>query len=875
MPSLIKGLTTGMATMITSGSITATDFGEIMASTTTALVASATKSGRQTDISSGVKITDVVGIVAAGAANADVIQLGTSAPALAQTAVSNVVGAAIGSLTGNATLTAPTDCQNAVTAVVSDVTAKISTSTIITSTALPSYVSTIGGSAASAVSAATTVFTSTTVQTVITSIVSATVAAVNTNNPTLLSQSVVNALIAGVTQSVPTSEQPTASSLTTAITTAVPSASSLTSTIARIVSEIAPTVTAVANPTTLTQAGTVTLTATAASGTGSYTYTWVQLSGPVVSITNGTSATANVTINAQGTYVFGVTVQNASPGTKSTSTTVTVTPSLTQTVSLAAQSGTITSGIVGSSTFAVTTTNISNNTAGTFTWFTDSAGTSAGSAPTGITATVSAIANNSATVTMTASALAAAGSYYFTVTEGSARSSVAILTVITPSRVNIAAQSGTITSGIAGSATFSVTTNLLASGANGNITWYTTLAGTTVRPAPTGITATVSAIGALNSQYNGSATVTMTATASTIVGSYYFTINYSSWTSAVATLQIVALTNTGNINGIVTTLAGGTIGSDNGPGYSAKFRLPEGLATDGTNIYVADSSNNMIRQIVISTDMVTTLAGSTTPGASNGIGTSASFNNPTAVATDGTNVDVADGYNNLIRKIVIATGVVSTLAGGGTYTTGTNGDGIGTAAVFNLGSTGITTDGNNVYTSDSYGVRQIVIGTGVVTTLATSSKIYSATGILIDNTYGTGIATDGKTIYVSNYLGSIYTVTISTGTVASLAGKPESSGYTTGGANGVGSVATFDYPSGLATDGTNLYVCDANDNLIRKIVIASTMVTTLAGNISGGFADGTGSTAAFSNPNGIAFSKNNPGVLFVCDTNNNAIREIQ
>jgi len=68
---------------------------------------------------------------------------------------------------------------------------------------------------------------------------------------------------------------------------------------------------------------------------------------------------------------------------------------------------------------------------------------------------------------------------------------------------------------------------------------------------------------------------------------------------------------------------------------------------------VADSDNNLIRQIVISTKAVTTLAGTGSSGSANGTGTSASFYNPTGITTDGTNLYVADTNNHLIRKIVL------------------------------------------------------------------------------------------------------------------------------------------------------------------------------------------------------------------------------
>ena len=148
---------------------------------------------------------------------------------------------------------------------------------------------------------------------------------------------------------------------------------------------------------------------------------------------------------------------------------------------------------------------------------------------------------------------------------------------------------------------------------------------------------------------------------------------------------------------VVTTLAGtGSSGSANGTGTSASFNAPTGITTDGTNLYVVDFGNHLIRKIVISTGVVTTLAGTGSSGSANGTGTSASFYYPNGITTDGTNLYVADYYNHLIRKIVISTGVVTTVAG-----TGLSGsaNGTGTSASFHL-PRGITTDGTNLYVTE-------------------------------------------------------------------------------------------------------------------------------------------------------------------------------
>ena len=105
-------------------------------------------------------------------------------------------------------------------------------------------------------------------------------------------------------------------------------------------------------------------------------------------------------------------------------------------VALSDQVGTILGGTAGSATYAVATVNVQQGTVGTITWFSSSSGTTSTVAPTGVvSAVVSAIAGNMATATITTNSSAAIGTYYFKVSEGSAISAVATLTVL-PLTVN-------------------------------------------------------------------------------------------------------------------------------------------------------------------------------------------------------------------------------------------------------------------------------------------------------------------------------------------------------------------------------------------------------------------------------------------------------
>jgi len=324
-----------------------------------------------------------------------------------------------------------------------------------------------------------------------------------------------------------------------------------------------------------------------------------------------------------------------------------------------------------------------------------------------------------------------------------------------------------------------------------------------------------------------------------------------------------------NIEGVVTTFAGsGSSGSTNGTGTSAQFYQPTGITSDGTNLYVADTQNSNIKKIVIATGVVTTLAGSGSSGSTDGTGTSAKFTLPYGITSDGTNLYVSDTYNYKIRKIVIATGVVTTFAGSGTA--GST-EGTGTSAQF-YGAYGITNDGTNLYVADTYNhkIRKIVIATGVVTTFAGSGAAGSTdgTGTSAKFNYPYGITSDGTNLYVadaSNH--KIRKIVIATGVVTTLAGSGSA-----GSSDGTGTSAELNSPYGISNDGTNLYVADTNNFKIRKIVIASGVVTTLSGSGTRGSNNGTGASAQFNYPYGIT----NDGIsLYVADTDNHIIRKIR
>jgi sugar lactone lactonase YvrE len=276
--------------------------------------------------------------------------------------------------------------------------------------------------------------------------------------------------------------------------------------------------------------------------------------------------------------------------------------------------------------------------------------------------------------------------------------------------------------------------------------------------------------------------------------------------------------------GTVTTLAGlgAAFGSTDGPGPSATFNYPDSIVFDGTDtLYTADYTTSIIRSISLSKGTVTTLAGlAGNTGAVDGAPTAARFSSPSGLAVDGAgNLFVADRENHTIRKIVLASGTVSTFAG----SAGNAGyrEGSGTNALFSH----------------------------PVTLAYAAGKLY--VGEL-----------DNRTIRVVPLDGS------STSTLAGTppANPPDNNLY-----DGIGTQGRFFTITGIAVKDGTVYVADTNR--IRTIDIASGAVVTVTG--GGGYSDGVGVYANFSfhpQPGGLAIDAN--GDLLVADYNNALIRRL-
>ncbi|MGZ5201390.1 MAG: NHL repeat-containing protein [Telluria sp.] len=317
-------------------------------------------------------------------------------------------------------------------------------------------------------------------------------------------------------------------------------------------------------------------------------------------------------------------------------------------------------------------------------------------------------------------------------------------------------------------------------------------------------------------------------------------------------------------------------GQPSGQGYrdgsrdAARFSYPGGMRFDAAGaMYVADSRNSVIRRIDRS-GSVTTVAGTVDlPGSADGRGAAARFNSPSDIAIDAAGVIyIADSANNTIRK-VLPDGSVTTLAGAAGQPG--SADGSGAAARFN-GPNGLALDRDgNLYVVDSWNctIRKITPA-GQVSTVAGTAGAWGyadGNGAAAQFNGPTAIAIDAAgMLYVTDGSNTIRKITPA-GDVMTLAGAAWQGGE----ADGAGSSARFNGPSGVAIDAAgNVFVADAYGNTVRKVTPAGE-VTTIAGSGNVGSQDGTGVMASFKGPNRLAFDSS--GNLYVTDSNS-AIRRI-
>jgi uncharacterized protein (TIGR03437 family) len=329
-------------------------------------------------------------------------------------------------------------------------------------------------------------------------------------------------------------------------------------------------------------------------------------------------------------------------------------------------------------------------------------------------------------------------------------------------------------------------------------------------------------------------------------------------------------------NGVISVFAGtGTAGysGDRGPAASAQLSAPYGVcaAAEGT-IYVADTSNSVIR--AVSQGTITTVAGTPVRGplGDNGPATSATIIFPTDVAVDAAgNLYIADASGNRVRKV--SGGLITTTAGNGA--SGFDGDGGPAVSAKLSGPRGVAVDSvGNLYLSDNANFRIRRVTNGMISTVVGSGLAGFAgnNGPAIAASFSNPgfIARDSSgNLYFSNGFGH-RVFKISSGVLTVVAGTGVA-GFS--GDDGPATSAQLNVPTGLAVDEAgNIYIADAANNRIRRVTDG--IITTVAGTGAAGLSGdgGPGPLAQLSYPTSLlldpAFN------LYISDSNNHRIRRL-
>jgi hypothetical protein len=442
--------------------------------------------------------------------------------------------------------------------------------------------------------------------------------------------------------------------------------------------------------------------------------------------------------------------------------------------------------------------------------------------------------------------------------------------------------------GATASGTYTITINAAPTlGSLSTTAWTVNQSGFSSSLAIAGGTSAFSNLGAtglppgLTAALSGT-TITLSGTPTT--AGAFSSINISVTDAAGATASgTFALT----INPAISTVAGnGTAGysGDGGSATSAQLDGPSGLAVDlSGDLFIADTANNCIREVVQATGNIITVAGTGAAGYSGdgAAATSAQLSAPSAVAVDAYgDLFIADAGNNVIREVILATGIIITVAGNGTA--GYSGDGAAaTAAQLNCphgvaadssGDLFIADTGNNV-------IREVVQATGNIITIAgTGTAGYSgdgaaATSAQLNSPYGVAVSSSGDLFIADTGNNAVREVVQATGNIITVAGTG------TAGYSGDGAAATsaeLSGPVSVAVDASgDLFIADAGNNVVREVVQTTGNIVTVAGNGTAGYSGdgGSATSAQLNDPYGVAVDAN--GDLFIGDSGNNCIRKVR
>ncbi len=329
--------------------------------------------------------------------------------------------------------------------------------------------------------------------------------------------------------------------------------------------------------------------------------------------------------------------------------------------------------------------------------------------------------------------------------------------------------------------------------------------------------------------------------------------------------------------GDIQTVAGtGTAGftGEGGLATQAELDEPSGVWVDASgNIFLTDSLNNRVREVTASNGFIQTIAGDGSGDGDAGPATSGLLDAPFGVAVDGTgNLFIADSLDSVIREVVAATGNITTVAG--TFTAGFDGDGQALNVDLN-NPYGVFVDGSgDIFIADSQNnaIREVING-DLTTVVGESDGVLTnvlnyPTAVFVDGSGNIFIADSGN-----NVIEKVAAVVVEGTPALTVVAGTGTAGFT--GNGGPATNAELYAPSGVFLDSSgNIFIADSLNNVIREVVAATGNIETVAGNGTPGFSgdNGPATSAQLDYPSGVFVD--NSGNIFIADSGNNAIREV-
>ena len=334
--------------------------------------------------------------------------------------------------------------------------------------------------------------------------------------------------------------------------------------------------------------------------------------------------------------------------------------------------------------------------------------------------------------------------------------------------------------------------------------------------------------------------------------------------------------------GLIYTVAGnGNYGfsGDGGAATNASLEDPVSVAVDAFgDVYIVDDANDRVRK-VDTNGIIWTVAG---VGISDywgdgGPATNAALSDPWGVAVDAAgNVFIADERNDRIRKVG-TNGIITTVAGNGTA--GYAGDG-GAATNANLDSpTGLVVDeaGDLIFADTGNSVVRKVATNGIITTVAGNGDYGffgdggPATNAVLAAPVGVALDATGN-LFIADADDELIRKVDTNGIITTVAGNEE---YGFSGDGGAATNATFEDPDGVAVDAAgDLFIVDNDDARIRE-VDAFGIITTVAGSGAEAYSDSDGvaaTGASLDDPNGVALDS--AGDFYIADSENSLVRKV-